>query len=136
MIDHYATLGIAHDADHEAIKAAFRALAKKYHPDTAADPATAKTRFRELHEAHAVLSNPQSRADYDRLLSPQQFNQSVRKPRESAGVQGFAEAMRRKELDFEHQNRHETLAPVGCGSIIVVFALVMLLAIAQLLLGG
>ena len=36
--DHYAALGIAPDADQEVIKAAFRALAKKYHPDTAADP--------------------------------------------------------------------------------------------------
>ena len=39
--DHYAALGVAPDADHEVIKAAFRALAKKYHPDTAADPMAA-----------------------------------------------------------------------------------------------
>ena len=81
--DHYAALGIAPDADQEVIKAAFRALAKKYHPDTAADPGVAKVgfpeiakaRFREINEAHAVLSNPAARAEYDRLLG-----RSAKKP--------------------------------------------------------
>jgi curved DNA-binding protein CbpA len=77
--DHYTALGIAPDADQEVIKAAFRALAKKYHPDTAADPGAAKVRFPEIakarfceiNEAHAVLSNPAARAEYDRLLAAQ-----------------------------------------------------------------
>jgi curved DNA-binding protein CbpA len=64
--DHYATLEAAPDADHEVIKAGFRALAKKYHRDTAADPMAAKARFREINEAHSVLSNPEARAKYDR----------------------------------------------------------------------
>ena len=42
--DHYTALGIAPDADQEVIKAAFRALAKKYHPDTSGP---AKVRFPE-----------------------------------------------------------------------------------------
>ena len=79
MKDHYTALGIAPDADQEVIKAAFRALAKKYHPDTAPDPGAAKVRFPEIakarfceiNEAHAVLSNPAARAEYDRLLAAQ-----------------------------------------------------------------
>jgi DnaJ-class molecular chaperone len=69
--DHYAALGVTPDADHDVVKAAFRALAKKYHPDTAAHAVAAKGRFREINEAHSVLSNPEARAEYDRWLSAQ-----------------------------------------------------------------
>ena len=71
MVDHYVALRVAPDADHEVIKAAFRALAKKYHPGTAAHGVGADGRFREISEAHAVLSNPEARAEYDRRLSVQ-----------------------------------------------------------------
>jgi len=71
LSDHYAALGVRPDADDEVIKAAFRALAKKYHPDTAAHAVAAKGRFREINEAHSVLSNPEARAEYDRWRSAQ-----------------------------------------------------------------
>ena len=63
--DYYEVLGIARDADQKAIKAAFREMAMKYHPDRnkAAD---AEERFKEIAEAYAVLSDPQKRAQYDR----------------------------------------------------------------------
>jgi DnaJ-domain-containing protein 1 len=70
-------IGGAPDADYEVIKAAFRALAKKYHPDTAADPMAAKARFPEINEAHSVLSNPEARDD--RLLSAQREDPFVSK---------------------------------------------------------
>ena len=69
--DHYVALGVTPDADHEVIKAAFRALAKKYHPDTVAHAVAAEGRFREINEAHAVLSNPEARTEYDRWLLEQ-----------------------------------------------------------------
>jgi curved DNA-binding protein CbpA len=94
--DHYAALGIAPDADHEVIKAAFRALAKKYHPDTAANPLAAKARFREINEAHSVLSNPEARAEYDRLLSAQREDPFVSKPRDSARPEESSEATTRR----------------------------------------
>jgi DnaJ-like protein len=71
--DHYAALGVTPEADHEVIKAAFRALAKKYHPDTAAHAGAPKGRFREIYEAHSVLSNPGARGEYDRWLSAQRL---------------------------------------------------------------
>ena len=71
MRDHYVALGVTPDADHEVIKAAFRALAKKYHPDTVAHAVAAEGRFREINEAHAVLSNPEARTEYDRWLLAQ-----------------------------------------------------------------
>lgn len=63
--DYYATLGVSEDADLEVIKAAFRALAKKYHPDVASG---SSARFREINEAHSVLSDPTKRIAYDQLI--------------------------------------------------------------------
>jgi DnaJ-class molecular chaperone len=93
--DYYATLGVTADADQEVIRAAFRALAKKYHPDTASDASpAASARFREITEAHAILSNPSTRAAYDRVVSaetiePTQTDQEERAatgPQEQPGV--------------------------------------------------
>jgi molecular chaperone DnaJ len=63
--DYYEILGIDRQSSPEEIKSAFRKLARQYHPDVnkAAD---AEERFKELNEAHAVLSDPDKRAAYDR----------------------------------------------------------------------
>ncbi|MFN0129266.1 MAG: DnaJ C-terminal domain-containing protein [Verrucomicrobiales bacterium] len=65
--DYYATLGIARDASADDIRKAFRKLARQYHPDTAADKAKAEEKFKEINEAHEVLSDPEKRKKYDRL---------------------------------------------------------------------
>lgn len=62
--DYYDVLGVPHDADDKTIKAAFRRLALKYHPDRSTEP-RAEERFKEISEAYAVLSDPRKRADYD-----------------------------------------------------------------------
>lgn len=65
--DHYDILGISPSADDEVIAAAYRALAKKYHPDTGTHGGTASTeRFREIQDAYQVLGNARARADYDK----------------------------------------------------------------------
>lgn len=69
-INLYALLGLTADAHPDVIKAAYRALAKQYHPDGegAGNPeATAK--FIELQNAYEVLGNPATRAEYDASLS-------------------------------------------------------------------
>lgn len=64
MSDHYATLGVAHDASPEDIKRAYRKLARTLHPDV--NPAAdAEDRFKEVSHAYEVLSNPERRATYD-----------------------------------------------------------------------
>lgn len=64
--DHYATLGIDPTADQEVITAAYRALAKKYHPDTGAPRGTASAeRFAEIQQAYEVLGSAESRRQYD-----------------------------------------------------------------------
>jgi curved DNA-binding protein len=65
--DYYATLGVPRDASNEDIRKAFRKLAQKYHPDVAKDKATADEKFREINEAHEVLSDPEKRRKYDQL---------------------------------------------------------------------
>lgn len=64
--DHYAALGIDPTADQEVITAAYRALAKKYHPDTGATAGTASPeRFEQIQQAYEVLRTPESRHRYD-----------------------------------------------------------------------
>jgi hypothetical protein len=64
--DHYAALGIDPTADQEVITAAYRALAKKFHPDTGAAGGTASAeRFDQIQQAYEVLRTPESRHAYD-----------------------------------------------------------------------
>lgn len=65
--DYYTTLGVSREATPEEIKKAFRKLARQYHPDTAKDKKTAEEKFKEINEAHEVLSDPEKRRRYDRL---------------------------------------------------------------------
>lgn len=65
----YEVLGVDEKAEIEVIKAAHRALAKKYHPDTyAGDKKTAEERLKKVNAAFDVLSDPKKRAQYDEKL--------------------------------------------------------------------
>jgi curved DNA-binding protein len=64
--DYYATLGVPKTASQAEIKKAYRRLARELHPDTNTD-AGAEKRFKEANEAHAVLSDPAKRKQYDEL---------------------------------------------------------------------
>jgi curved DNA-binding protein len=63
--DFYQVLGISRDADADAIQRAYRTLARQHHPDVNKDP-SAEERFKEISEAYDVLSDPKTRARYDR----------------------------------------------------------------------
>src|SRR3954453_1949039 len=64
--DPYEGLGIARDADENAIKKAFRRLARELHPDVNPDDPQAEEKFKEAAEAYEILSDPERRATYDR----------------------------------------------------------------------
>lgn len=66
MPDYYETLGVSRDADKEEMKQAYRRLARKYHPDVNKEP-EAEERFKEINRAYEVLSEPETRARYDRF---------------------------------------------------------------------
>jgi DnaJ-class molecular chaperone len=65
--DYYSTLGVAKTASEKEIKQAFRKLARKYHPDVNPGDKSAEARFKEINEAHEVLSDPEKRRKYDEL---------------------------------------------------------------------
>ena len=64
--DYYKVLGIDRKAGEKEVRTAFRKLARKFHPDVNHGQADASERFKEINEAHEVLSNPESRRLYDR----------------------------------------------------------------------
>ncbi|MFP4368650.1 MAG: DnaJ C-terminal domain-containing protein [Candidatus Kapaibacterium sp.] len=66
--DYYKILGVTKSSSKDDIKAAYRKLARKYHPDTNKDP-EAENKFKEVSEAYEVLSDPEKRKKYDRLGS-------------------------------------------------------------------
>lgn len=65
--DYYKILGVSEDADADAIKKAYRKLARTYHPDRNPDDAKAEERFKEIQEANDVLSDPEKRKQYDAM---------------------------------------------------------------------
>ncbi len=65
--DYYEVLGVSKDADDDALKKAYRKLAKKYHPDANPGDKEAEAKFKEASEAYSVLSDPQKRQQYDQF---------------------------------------------------------------------
>jgi len=72
-VDHYRTLGVPADASAEALRDAYRDLARRNHPDRVDDPtkrAAAAGRMAEVNEAWRILGDPRRRADYDLARHP------------------------------------------------------------------
>ncbi|MBC2840040.1 DnaJ C-terminal domain-containing protein [Robiginitalea sp. SC105] len=66
FIDYYKVLGIGQKASQKEIKSAYRKLARKYHPDLNPDDREAEQKFKQVNEAHEVLSDPEKRKKYDK----------------------------------------------------------------------
>lgn len=65
--DFYKVLGVPKDISQAELKKTYRKLARKYHPDSNPGDAAAEAKFKEISEAHAVLSDPEQRKEYDQM---------------------------------------------------------------------
>ena len=77
--EYYKTLGVGQSASANEIKTAYRALARKYHPDVSKE-ADASARMAEVNEAYAVLSDPEKRAAFDKLAQRRAAGQEFQPP--------------------------------------------------------
>ena len=68
--DYYKILGVGKNASDEEIKKAYRKLARQYHPDRNPGDKQAEERFKEISQAHDVLSDAEKRKAYDRGTGP------------------------------------------------------------------
>jgi molecular chaperone DnaJ len=65
--DFYAVLGVKKDVSEADLKKTYRKLARQYHPDSNPGDAKAEAKFKEISEAHSVLSDPELRREYDQI---------------------------------------------------------------------
>lgn len=89
--DYYQVLGLSRSASAEDIKKAYRRLARQVHPDlhTGVKKAEMEKKFKELNEAHEVLSDPDKRKKYDRYGADWEQADAFERAREQAGARGF-----------------------------------------------
>lgn len=80
LTDHYATLKIAPDADIEVVRAVYKALMLKYHPDQNQDNPAALAHATRINAAYEILSDPDKRATYDSVLANTRFGRSQPMP--------------------------------------------------------
>lgn len=94
MKDYYSILGVSKDADEVVIKAAYKALAQKYHPDKSqSETAASSTKLMsDINKAYSVIGNPVSKQKYDQELLGKSESEakmkaaSTAKPKQSAPV--------------------------------------------------
>lgn len=87
--DYYEILGVSKTATPEEIKKAYRKLARKYHPDLNPDDEQAEARFKEINEAHEVLSDPEKRQKYDQFGQYWKQAAAGATPTSGAGFEGM-----------------------------------------------
>jgi curved DNA-binding protein len=96
--DYYEILGVNRGAEAEAIKRAYRKLARKYHPDVSKER-NAEEKFKEAQEAYEVLRDPDKRAAYDQLGRDYRTGQQFRPPPDWSQRFGHSGSQRFSDLN-------------------------------------
>ena len=86
--DFYQVLGVSEKATAAEIKKAYRRLAKQFHPDANPNNPQASETFKQISEAHAVLSDPEKRQKYDMMRRLGAFDSGPRPSGQGAGPRG------------------------------------------------
>lgn len=108
--DYYQTLGVSKTADQDAIKKAYRKLARQHHPDVNPEDKKAEERFKDINEAYEVLSDPEKRQKYDQFGAqwqqyergggrPEDFWQQYGGARGGPGGQGYSRSVSPEEFE-------------------------------------
>jgi curved DNA-binding protein len=96
--DYYQVLGVARGAEADAVKRAYRKLARKYHPDVSKEK-NAENKFKEVQEAYEVLRDPDKRAAYDQLGRDYRPGQQFRPPPDWGQRFGHSDSQRFSDVN-------------------------------------
>ena len=131
--NYYLILGVNTTASFEAIKVAYRLLAKKYHPDKNPDNRAAEEHFKEIQQAYAVLSNPEKRSKYDlKMSSRTPFSRQKQNAQYSASSYQYAQQQaqqkrqeqpkgKTKNTERSKTESHQILVSIGIAFILLYF---------------
>ena len=100
MPDYYKILGVDKNASPEAIKKAYRKLARKYHPDLNPNDNEAKSKFQQINEANYVLSDPENRKKYDQYGKDWKHAEEFEKAKQSQGARPGGTGWAQSSGDF------------------------------------
>lgn len=121
-LDYYEILEVSRRASPETIKAAYRALCKKYHPDTyAGNPAQAEAMIKRLNEAYRVLGDAGRRAAYDSTLR--------RQPPAPAPSASIKPASGQRKERWEARDTRLFLLAFGAAFLVLLALMLLLLAL-------
>lgn len=98
FIDYYKILGVSKTANEKEIKAAYRKLARKYHPDLNPDNKEAEIKFKEINEANEVLSDLENRKKYDKYGKDWKHGEE------------FEKAQHQRQQQSQHRSGHQVFS--------------------------